>query len=504
MDIADKLELLADAAKYDVACTSSGIDRNAQEGKLGNTMAAGCCHSFTPDGRCISLLKVLLTNVCVYDCAYCVNRASNDGPRACFTPEELADLTIAFYRRNYVEGLFVSSGVIKSPDYTSELMIRTLEILRYEHGFRGYVHAKAVPGTSPELIDRLGHLADRMSVNLELPSQKSLGLLCPQKTKQQLLAPMRQIQLNMAEDAETRAMTRRSTTYLAQARPAKKERAFVPAGQSTQMIIGATPETDFQILNLSSALYRTLSLKRVFFSAYLPVNSDDRLPAGDSVQLNREHRLYQADWLMRFYKFDVSEIIDQDRPFLDPLLDPKANWAINHLDSFPVEVNTAPLETLLRVPGIGPRGARLIVKARKTACLHETELRKLGIAYKRARFFITCNGKYAGAGVEFAPASLRAQLASPIDGGKHGRRAGKILPGQMSLFDDEAPRIEASKETTRTALAGIGYAASQRPESVAAARRATRKLPEKSQTGQEADGLFGWQKAIEREAVRCA
>lgn len=504
MDIADKLELLADAAKYDVACTSSGIDRNAQKGKLGNTMAAGCCHSFTPDGRCISLLKVLMTNVCVYDCAYCVNRASNDVPRACFTPEELADLTIAFYRRNYVEGLFVSSGVIKSPDYTSELMIRTLEILRYEHGFRGYIHAKAVPGTSPELIDRLGHLADRMSVNLELPSHESLSLLCPQKTKQQLLAPMRQIQTNMAEDAETRAMARRNTTYLAQKRPAKKERAFVPAGQSTQMIIGATPETDFQILNLSSALYRAFSLKRVFFSAYLPVNSDNRLPATDSVQLNREHRLYQADWLMRFYKFDAAEIIDENHPFLDPLLDPKANWAINHLDSFPVEVNTAPLETLLRVPGIGPRGARLIVKARKTACLHETELRKLGIAYKRARFFITCNGKYAGAGVEFAPGALRAQLASPIDGGRHGRRAGKTCPGQMSLFDDEASRLEASKATTRNALAGLGQATSQRPKDAAHPSRAARKLPEKSQTGQEIDGAFGWQKALEREAVRCA
>ena len=504
MDIADKLELLADAAKYDVACTSSGIDRGAQKGRLGNAMAAGCCHSFTPDGRCISLLKVLMTNVCVYDCAYCVNRASNDVPRACFTPEELADLTIAFYRRNYVEGLFVSSGVIKSPDYTTELMIRTLEILRFDHGFRGYIHAKAVPGTSPELIDRLGHLADRMSVNLELPSQKSIDLLCPQKKKQQLLAPMRQIQQNMAEDAETRALVRRNTTYLAQKRPAKKERAFVPAGQSTQMIIGATPETDFQILNLSSALYRTLSLKRVFFSAYLPVNSDDRLPSSDSVQLNREHRLYQADWLMRFYKFDVSEIIDQDRPFLDPLLDPKANWAVNHLDSFPVEVNTAPLEVLLRVPGIGPRGARLIVKARRTTCLHETELRKLGIAYKRARFFITCNGKYAGSGVEFSPGSLRAQLASPIDGGKHGRRAGKTCPGQMSLFDDETTLAEASKATTRNALAGLGQPSKPRTKADARDRRTMRELPEKSQVGHEADGLFGWQKALEREAVRCA
>ena len=508
MDIADKLEILADAAKYDVACTSSGIDRTSQKGKLGNTMAAGCCHSFTPDGRCISLLKVLMTNVCVYDCAYCVNRASNDVARACFTPEELAELTIAFYRRNYTEGLFLSSGVIKTPDYTTELMIRTLKLLRFEQGFRGYIHAKAVPGTSPELIDELGHLADRMSVNLELPSQKSLALLCPQKTKQQLLAPMRQIKESMAESAETRALVRKGTTYLAQKRPAKKERAFVPAGQSTQMIIGATPETDFQILNLSSALYRTLSLKRVFFSAYLPVNSDDRLPADGAVQLNREHRLYQADWLMRFYRFDVDEIIDADHPHLDPLLDPKANWAINHLDAFPVEVNTAPPETLLRVPGIGPRGARLIVKARRTTCLHETELRKLGIAYKRARFFITCNGKYAGAGIEFAPETLRAQLAAPIDGGRHGRRAAKACPGQMSLFD-EVPqgRIEGigeSRAATRNALASLDGAKAAHAHPAAAARRPAGALPAKSQVGQEADGLFGWQKALEGKPVMCA
>ena len=318
MNIVEKLGILADAAKYDVACTSSGVDRGARRGQLGNAMAAGCCHSFTPDGRCISLLKVLMTNVCIYDCAYCVNRASNEVARTAFTPRELADLTISFYRRNYIEGLFVSSGIIKGPDYTTELMIETLRILRDEYGFRGYIHAKAVPGTSPELIDRLGHLADRMSVNLELPSQKSLALLCPQKRKQQLLAPMRQIRDSMAEDADTRALMRKNTTYYSQNRPAKRERAFAPAGQSTQMIVGATPENDFQILNLSAALYRTLSLKRVFFSAYLPVTSDERLPASGAVELDREHRLYQADWLMRFYKFDVSEIIDEDNPYLDP------------------------------------------------------------------------------------------------------------------------------------------------------------------------------------------
>ena len=402
MDLVAKLEILADAAKYDVACTSSGIDRDAQKGKLGNTLAAGCCHSFAADGRCITLLKVLMTNVCVYDCAYCVNRASNEVPRAAFKPRELADLTIAFYRRNYIEGLFLSSGVIRNPDYTTELMIQTLSILREEHGFRGYIHAKAVPGTSPELVQQLGHLADRMSVNMELPSQKSLQLLAPQKDKQRIIAPMRQIRDNIAVDKDTRALVRKQTTYMRQIRPKKKERAFVPAGQSTQMIVGASPESDFQILNLSAALYRTLSLKRVFFSAYTPVNDDKRLPGTDAVQLNREHRLYQADWLLRFYRFDVTEIIDEDNPFLDPDLDPKANWAINHLDFFPVEVNTAPLEALLRVPGIGVRGANLIVRARRTTCLREPELRKLGIAYKRARFFITCSGSYSGRGVDFS------------------------------------------------------------------------------------------------------
>ena len=427
MDLVAKLEILADAAKYDVACTSSGIDRDAQKGKLGNTLAAGCCHSFAADGRCITLLKVLMTNVCVYDCAYCVNRASNEVPRAAFKPRELADLTIAFYRRNYIEGLFLSSGVIRNPDYTTELMIQTLSILREEHGFRGYIHAKAVPGTSPELVQQLGHLADRMSVNMELPSQKSLQLLAPQKDKQRIIAPMRQIRDNIAQDSDTRALVRKQTTYMRQIRPKKKERAFVPAGQSTQMIVGASPESDFQILNLSAALYRTLSLKRVFFSAYTPVNDDKRLPGTDAVQLNREHRLYQADWLLRFYRFDVTEIIDEDNPFLDPDLDPKANWAINHLDFFPVEVNTAPLEALLRVPGIGVRGANLIVRARRTTCLR--------IAYKRARFFITCSGSYSGRGVDFSPEGLRAQLATPIKGGNHGRRADKTTPGQMSLFE---------------------------------------------------------------------
>lgn len=436
MDTTAKLALLADAAKYDVACTSSGIDRDARMGALGNATAAGICHSFSADGRCITLLKVLFTNVCVFDCAYCASRCSNDVPRASFRPRELADLTMEFYRRNYIEGLFLSSGVLKSPDYTTERIIECLRILREEYGFRGYIHAKAVPGTSFDLLAALGLLADRISVNMELPSSESLALLCPNKTRDSIVAPMRQIREGIAEDRDTRALMRRDACYMAQRRPARKTRAFAPAGQSTQMIIGATPETDFQILNLSSSLYKTMHMKRVFFSAYLSVNEDGRLPQRNAVQLDREHRLYQADWLMRFYKFDASELIDEGQPFLATDIDPKANWAINHLDRFPIEVNTAPYEELLRVPGIGVRGAKAIVGARRATALGEAELRKLGVAYKRARFFITCRGRYQGHGTRFDKESLHAQLAAPIQAGSHGRRSGKVLAGQMSLFDD--------------------------------------------------------------------
>ena len=435
MDTTAKLALLADAAKYDVACTSSGIDRDARMGALGNATAAGICHSFSADGRCITLLKVLFTNVCVFDCAYCASRCSNDVPRASFRPRELADLTMEFYRRNYIEGLFLSSGVLKNPDYTTERIIECLRILREEYGFRGYIHAKAVPGTSSDLLAALGLLADRISVNMELPSSESLELLCPNKTRDSIVAPMRQIREGIAEDRDTRALMRRDACYMAQRRPARKTRAFAPAGQSTQMIIGATPETDFQILNLSSSLYKTMHMKRVFFSAYLSVNEDGRLPQGNAVQLDREHRLYQADWLMRFYKFDAAELIDEGQPFLATDIDPKANWAINHLDRFPVEVNTAPYEELLRVPGIGVRGAKAIVGARRATALGEAELRKLGVAYKRARFFITCQGRYQGHGTRFDKESLYAQLAAPIQAGSHGRGSGKVLAGQMSLFD---------------------------------------------------------------------
>ena len=462
MGIATKLEILADAAKYDVACTSSGVNRSAKKGELGNTIDAGICHSFTADGRCITLLKVLMTNACIYNCAYCVNRAENEVRRAVFKPRELADLTIGFYRRNYIEGLFLSSGVIKSPDYTTELMICTLSILRNEYKFRGYIHAKAVPGTSPELVEQLGHLADRMSVNMELPSRQSLALLAPDKSKQNIVAPMRQIKNSIAEDRDTRALMRRNTTYYSQAPIARKARAFAPAGQSTQMIIGATPESDYQILALSSALYRTLSLKRVFFSAYLPVNADKRLPNA-GVQLNREHRLYQADWLLRFYGFNVSEIIDEDNPFLAPDVDPKANWALNHLDFFPVEVNSAPLEALLRVPGIGVRGAKLICRARRQSTLGEAELRKLGIAYKRARYFITMNGAWGGSGIDFSREALHARLSAPIDGGRHGRRADRAPAGQMSLFETvEAPPVLPETSPDAATAREVAFAAQRR------------------------------------------
>ena len=452
MDLMTKLEILADAAKYDVACTSSGVNRSAQRGKLGNSSAAGCCHSFTPDGRCVSLLKVLLTNVCIYDCAYCANRCSNEVKHAAFEPRELADLTMEFYRRNYIEGLFLSSGVIKSPDYTTELMIQVLSILRDEYGFRGYIHAKVVPGTDPLLVDAIGSLADRLSVNLELPSSKSLALLAPRKSKADILAPMAQIRDSIADSTESRTIARRKPTlYQRQTAIARKQKAFSPAGQSTQMIVGATPESDYQILSLSAALYRSFNLKRVFFSAYLPVNNDARLPNNSAVQLDREHRLYQADWLMRFYRFDVSELIDEAHPFLATDIDPKANWALNHLDRFPVEVNTAPPEVLLRVPGIGVRGAHTIMRARKTATLREQDVRKFGIAFKRARYFITCNGVYAGKGIPYTPEALHARLAAPINGGAHGRRSSRVLPGQLSLFECDDGCIERIDSKLREA-----------------------------------------------------
>lgn len=382
MDLMDKLTILADAAKYDAACTSSGVDRASRLGGLGSAMAAGCCHSFSADGRCISLLKVLLTNKCMYDCAYCVNRRSNDLPRAAFTPRELAELTVAFYRRNYIEGLFLSSAVWGGPDRTTEAMIQVLRLLREEYGFWGYIHAKAIPGADPGLTRRLGELADRLSVNIELPSEASLSRLCPDKAKQAILAPMAQIRDGIRE----------SRGELAKYRHAPR---FAPAGQSTQMIIGATPESDRHILTLTQALYDRYRLKRVFFSAYMPVSDSALLPARQGFQppLLREHRLYQADWLLRFYHFRAEELLDEASPDLDPRLDPKCTWALRHLDFFPVEVNRADYEELLRVPGVGVRSARRILTARRAGPLTFSGLKTLGVVLKRAQYFLTCSGR---------------------------------------------------------------------------------------------------------------
>lgn len=416
MDMFQKLEILTDAAKYDVACTSSGVDRPGEKGKIGNTVAAGICHSFAGDGRCISLLKVLMSNDCAFDCSYCVNRRTSENMRTTFTPDELCELTINFYRRNYIEGLFLSSAVVKNPDYTCEIMLLALEKLRGEYRFNGYIHVKAIPGADPLLIEKMGMYADRMSVNIELPSQQSLKRLAPQKNKESILKPMRQIRDGITE---SKGLVR----Y-------KKTPKFVPAGQSTQMIIGASPETDRQILKLTEGLYHKYSLKRVFFSAYIPMMSDSNLPALNTPPpLLREHRLYQADWLLRFYKFNADEILDDNNPNFNPLLDPKCNWAINHMEQFPLEVNKAPYDMLLRVPGIGVKSAQRIVQARRYAILDIDALKKLGIVLKRARFFITCNGKSASL--------LRTDNPSVIAGAICERGFSErelAAPEQLSLF----------------------------------------------------------------------
>ena len=418
MDVLEKLTVLTDAAKYDAACTSSGGNRTAKKGYIGNTSSSvsGCCHSFSADGRCVTLLKVLMTNCCVFDCKYCVNRRSNDTKRAAFTPHELADLTISFYRRNYIEGLFLSSGVLRSPDYTTELMIKALRILREEYRFNGYIHAKAIPGTAPELVEQLGFLADRLSVNIELPSEAGLRTLAPDKTKQAILSPMRQIQVRSKQSKEE----------LVKYRHAPK---FAPAGQSTQLIVGATDDSDRHILHLTESLYRKFRLKRVFYSAYVPVVENSLLPSLDTKPpLLREHRLYQADWLLRFYGFQASELLDEAHPDFDTRLDPKCSWALAHLEQFPVEVMRADLETLLRVPGVGPVSARRIVSARRCGTLRFEDLKKLGVVVKRAQYFLTCGGRMPE-GLRFSPATLPQQLAL-AEPGLPGEQ-----PEQLSLFD---------------------------------------------------------------------
>ncbi len=419
MNLLDKLTILTDAAKYDASCTSSGVIRGSRPGMIGNTSSsiAGCCHSFSADGRCISLLKVLMTNYCVYDCKYCINRRSNDTRRTAFTPRELAELTIQFYRRNYIEGLFLSSGVLRDPDYTTLRMIETLRLLRREFAFNGYIHAKAIPGTSPELVQQLGYLADRLSVNIELPSQKGLAALAPDKSKAAILAPMRLIEAQGRQNKEELVKYRHAP-------------AFAPAGQSTQLIVGATEDSDRHILHLTESLYERYRLKRVFYSAYVPVVENPLLPdLHTKPPLLREHRLYQADWLLRFYGFRADELLDDQHPNFDPLLDPKCYWAITHPEQFPVEIMTADLGRLLRVPGIGPTGARRILSARRTGLLHFDDLKKMGIVLKRAQFFILCGGRMRE-GLHFTADTLAFQLQA-VERGSLPASAAQ----QLSLFD---------------------------------------------------------------------
>ncbi len=477
LSIEKKLEILSDAAKYDVACTSSGMQRAGKAGELGNSVAAGICHSFSADGRCISLLKVLFTNECIFDCKYCINRSSNDVPRASFTPKELCELTIGFYKRNYIEGLFLSSGILYTPDYTMELICQTLRMLREEYHFRGYIHCKAIPGANPLLVEYAGWYADRMSVNLELPTNEGLRQLAPHKTRKNILTPMRQIQAGIAESRQrlgvkggnygafhfTRQAAERAGIeeqvrrgMLTDGRnregitrqvgglngmPRRKEsvilenqkeigtvengydiettlveragrelrlsllesvgrptgRGFAAAGQSTQMIIGATPETDYQLVSVAEALYQRFDLKRVFYSAFVKVNEDSLLPdLPGGPPLLREHRLYQADWLLRYYGFAAGELLTEKRPNFNAVLDPKCDWAVHHMELFPVEVLQADYFMLLRVPGIGPKSAKRIVEARRSGSFSFEVLKKMGVVLKRAQYFITCGGKTLG------------------------------------------------------------------------------------------------------------
>ncbi|NBI85304.1 putative DNA modification/repair radical SAM protein [Lachnospiraceae bacterium] len=379
--ILDKLTILSAAAKYDVACTSSGVDRGGDGTGIGNTLSCGICHSFAADGRCVSLLKILFTNECIFNCAYCQNNCNCDVPRATFTPEEICTLTIEFYRRNYIEGLFLSSGIIVSPNYTMDLIYQTVLRLRTVYSFQGYIHIKAIPGADPLLIERAGFYADRMSINLELPTSDALRKLAPCKSRSTILKPMRQIQNGITQNRHELALCRNTPR-------------FVPAGQSTQMIIGATPENDLQIMSVAESLYQKFDLKRVFYSAFVNVNHNASLPAlPEGPPLLREHRLYQADWLLRYYHFTVKELLTEDKPNFNIYLDPKCDWAVRHLEYFPVEIHTADYKTLLRVPGIGAKSAKRIVKARRGSTLDFTDLKKIGVVLKRALYFITCSGR---------------------------------------------------------------------------------------------------------------
>lgn len=400
--VLEKIKVLAESAKYDVSCASSGTVRQNKSGGLGNTVGGmGICHSFTEDGRCVSLLKIMLTNHCIYDCAYCINRRSNDIRRATFSVSELVSLTIEFYRRNYIEGLFLSSGVVRNPDYTMERMVRVVKDLRTVHRFNGYIHMKSIPGCSQELVAEGGLYADRMSVNLEIPSEPSLKLLAPEKDYQTVFTPMRYIQQGMLQSIEDRRKFRHAPR-------------FVPAGQSTQVIVGATPESDKDILYVSSALYRRPSMKRVYYSGFIPVNDyDKRLPAVKQVPLVRENRLYQADWLLRFYEFRADEIVDDRYPNLDLEIDPKLSWALRNPEHFPVDVNKAEYSLLLRVPGIGVKSAKLIITSRRYGKLTSGQLKKIGIVMKKAQYFITCRELPMQTIHETSPEYIRKILTEP-------------------------------------------------------------------------------------------
>ena len=411
--VLNKLKILAESAKYDVSCASSGTSRSHRKGQIGSAEGWGICHSFAEDGRCISLLKIMLTNSCIYDCAYCINRRSNDLPRATFSVSELVNLTIEFYRRNYIEGLFLSSGVVRNPDYTMERLVKVVKDLRQVYRFNGYIHLKSIPGASQELVNEAGLYADRMSVNIEIPNEQSLQLLAPEKDFQSVFTPMRYIQQGMLQSAEERKKFRHAPR-------------FVPAGQSTQMIVGATSDSDKDILHLTSALYKRPSMKRVYYSGFVPVNGyDKRLPALKQPPLVRENRLYQADWLLRFYNFNVDEIVDDSYPDLDLEIDPKLAWALRHPEAFPVDINRADYEMLLRVPGLGVKSAKMILTARRYSRLGTSHLKQIGVVLKKAQYFITCNELPTRTINEIKPENVRRILTQ--------RKATKIDDNQLII-----------------------------------------------------------------------
>ena len=481
LSLEEKLTILSDAAKYDVACTSSGVDRKGKAGSMGNTAACGICHSFAADGRCISLLKILYTNECIYDCKYCLNRKSNDTLRTSFTPEEVCELTMQFYRRNYIEGLFLSSGIRKNPTQTMEEIYIALHLLREVHHFNGYIHVKAIPGADSRIIEMVGLLADRMSTNLELPTAEGLRELAPNKTRKMILTPMRQIQQGIKndhrgvfkeigtngrlllenkekldlicektnhEDKHGQLLYQENSGLVLDiekqrkvALPGRERKQFVPAGQSTQMIVGATPENDYQIMMVAQALYRQFDLKRVFYSAYIALNDDSNLPAvGTKPPLLREHRLYQADWLLRFYGFEAEELLTEIQPNFNVYLDPKCEWALRHLEYFPVEVNKATYQMLLRIPGIGVKSARRIVGARKSTALDFNDLKRIGVVLKRAHYFITCNGKMMYQTKIDEDYITRRILE--LDRKKNWELDYDVTFKQLSLFDDSMPLTE--------------------------------------------------------------